>query len=295
MAVQERRRKAIERKSSFGRVTLITEPGTRFAARVEGLLINRSETGICVEVDKALPIGMLVQVEMRTEKGDAEQWEGSICWMTAAPAPTSGAGSYRAGVEARANTRQAVAAVESDDDLYEVLQVNPKADFDTIHRIYRMLAQRFHPDHKETGDAEKFQRLLNAYQVVSDPEKRAGYDVKRESARQRTWQVFGKNQGDGVVAEKRKRVQILAVLYRKRLRSPEAPHVVVREFEDVLGIEKEHMEFALWYLREKGYLQRTDNGRYLITAAGVDASEASEQGEQRERLALKGEVSPVVS
>lgn len=290
MAVQERRRKAVERKNSFGRVTLLTEPGSRFAANVEGLLINRSETGICVEVSKAMPIGMLVRVEMRGEQGDAEQWDGSICWMT-----TAANGNYRAGVEARANTRKAVQAVELEEDLYEVLQVNPKADFDTIHRIYRMLAQRYHPDHKETGDAEKFQKLLNAYQVISDPEKRAGFDVKRNAAKQTTWQVFGKQQGDGVAAERRKRTQILAVLYRKRLRSPDTPYVVLRDFEDVLGLEKEHMEFSLWYLREKGYLQRTDNGRYVITAAGVDASEADDLSERREILALKGEVSPIVS
>jgi predicted transcriptional regulator of viral defense system len=52
----------------------------------------------------------------------------------------------------------------------------------------------------------------------------------------------------------------------------------LREIEEVLGIEKEHLEFALWYLREKGFIQRTDNGRYAITALGVEFYEEIEGG-----------------
>jgi len=39
----------------------------------------------------------------------------------------------------------------SDPDFYEVLQLSPNADPDTVHRVFRVLAQRFHPDNKETG------------------------------------------------------------------------------------------------------------------------------------------------
>ncbi|MFN9975214.1 MAG: DnaJ domain-containing protein, partial [Phycisphaerae bacterium] len=65
--------------------------------------------------------------------------------------------------------------------------MNPKADFDTIHRVYRMLAQRYHPDHKESGDPDKFRRVIEAYRVLSDLEKRAAYDVKRAAALRQTW------------------------------------------------------------------------------------------------------------
>ena len=40
-------------------------------------------------------------------------------------------------------------------DYYEVLQVNEKADPETIHRVFRLMAQRFHPDNGETGNAER--------------------------------------------------------------------------------------------------------------------------------------------
>ena len=43
------------------------------------------------------------------------------------------------------------------DDYYETLQISPNADPDTVHRVYRLLAQRFHPDNKETGSDVRFQ------------------------------------------------------------------------------------------------------------------------------------------
>ena len=41
-------------------------------------------------------------------------------------------------------------------DYYEVLQASPTAEPEIIHRIYRLLAQRFHPDNQETGDPTAF-------------------------------------------------------------------------------------------------------------------------------------------
>ena len=41
-------------------------------------------------------------------------------------------------------------------DHYEALQVSPRADGDTIDRVFRHLAKRLHPDNQESGDAEIF-------------------------------------------------------------------------------------------------------------------------------------------
>src|SRR5262249_36748716 len=68
---------------------------------------------------------------------------------------------------------------DSQNDYYEVLQISPNADPDTIHRVYRLLAQRFHPDNQATGDADRFRLLSDAYHVLGDPERRARYDVQR--------------------------------------------------------------------------------------------------------------------
>src|SRR5690349_7912822 len=41
-------------------------------------------------------------------------------------------------------------------DYYEILQISRHADAETIHRVYRIMASRFHPDNPKTGDVEKF-------------------------------------------------------------------------------------------------------------------------------------------
>ena len=68
--------------------------------------------------------------------------------------------------------------------LLSFLHISPNADLDTIHRVYRLLAQRLHPDNQATGDSERFRALTEAYQVVGDPERRAQYDVHRPERQQ---------------------------------------------------------------------------------------------------------------
>jgi curved DNA-binding protein CbpA len=58
---------------------------------------------------------------------------------------------------------------------YEVLGVAKFADSLMLKRAYRSLAQKYHPD-KETGDAALFRQVQKAYEVLSDPERRAAYD-----------------------------------------------------------------------------------------------------------------------
>ena len=63
-------------------------------------------------------------------------------------------------------------------DYYEVLGVDRNADADTIKKAYRKLAIKYHPD-KNPGDKaaeEKFKEAAEAYDVLSNPEKRQKYD-----------------------------------------------------------------------------------------------------------------------
>ena len=155
------------------------------------------------------------------------------------------------------------------------MQISPNADLDTIHRVYRILAQRLHPDNHETGNAELFRVLTDAYQTLSDPEKRAAFDIEHRAARRLTWKIFDQTtSSQGVEAERRKRSGILALLYRKRISQPDQPAMSLKEFEDLLGVPKEHLEFTLWYLKEGQFVTRTDNGRHSITLKGVDLAES---------------------
>jgi DnaJ-class molecular chaperone len=60
-------------------------------------------------------------------------------------------------------------------DYYKVLGVSQNATAEEIKRAYRKLAHQYHPD-KDGGDAEKFKEINEAYQVLSDPQKRANFD-----------------------------------------------------------------------------------------------------------------------
>jgi curved DNA-binding protein CbpA len=164
----------------------------------------------------------------------------------------------------------------SDDfvDYYEVLQISPNAEYETIQRVFRLLAQRYHPDNRESGNEQTFQLLLKAYQELGDPTRRAAYDAHHREQVRLTWQIFDQDAApQGRDAERRKRSGILGLLYRKRQTTPAQPGMNIREMEDLLGIPKEHLEFSLWYLKETGDIRPGDNGRYMISAKGVESYE----------------------
>ena len=75
-------------------------------------------------------------------------------------------------------------------DYYEILQVSRRADPETIRGIYEFQAQRFHPNNEETGNAETFQAIEEAYEVLRDPLKRSAYDLSLQSFPKPRWQVL---------------------------------------------------------------------------------------------------------
>ncbi|HSP70655.1 MAG TPA: J domain-containing protein [Bryobacteraceae bacterium] len=165
-------------------------------------------------------------------------------------------------------------------DHYEVLQISPNADLETIRRVYRMQAQRFHPDNRDTGNAETFRRVSDAYEVLSDPQRRGEYDRDHREARRR--EALGVQEvpppAVPVMDEMQRREEILRLLYGRRFSHPEQPSLGLRDLEGLLNTPKGKLEFSLWYLKECGYLVRTDSARHTITIKGVQFSEALKTG-----------------
>jgi curved DNA-binding protein CbpA len=172
-------------------------------------------------------------------------------------------------------------------DHYEVLQISPNAQAETIQRVYRLLAQLYHPDNKETGDQSVFEQVLTAYRVLSDPESRAAYDVEHKVVSGLKWKIFDQSSSThGIEGEKRKRFGILSLLCTKRMNSPNSPALTIVELEQLLGCPREHLEMSLWYLSGTGQVQRGDSGRYALTVKGFEALEEQSENEPVSQLRM---------
>ena len=68
---------------------------------------------------------------------------------------------------------------------YEILEINEKASQEIIEKVYKVLVKKYHPDLQESAEAkakceEKIKEINEAYDVLSNPEKRSEYDAKLE-------------------------------------------------------------------------------------------------------------------
>ncbi len=179
-------------------------------------------------------------------------------------------------------------------DYYEILQISPNADPDTVHRVYRLMAQRYHPDNLETGDPSRFRQVTEAYQVLSQPESRAKYDVGYQQVRQERLQIVsdGNSVRSEFELEQMIRLTVLEALYAQRRTNPGNPGIFDLDMEALTGQSREHLEFTFWYLVSKNLIKRGDSSKIMITAEGVDHLETHfESTLQRKRLK---EPSPIV-
>jgi len=156
-------------------------------------------------------------------------------------------------------------------DYYELLQISPNAEAETIHRVYKMLAQRYHPDNPETGELSRFLLLNQAYEELSDPAKRIAYNAIYDGHRTQPIELFeSKEFAIGVDGEANRRMGILCLLYTRRRSNPDDPGISLLEFESIMSFPREHLLFTMWYLKERGYLRIDEASDYVITGPGVD-------------------------
>ena len=170
-------------------------------------------------------------------------------------------------------------------DHYETLQISANAEPETIHRVYRLLAQRFHPDNKESGDAKRFRELTEAYEVLSDPARRAQYDATHQQFRRERWKLVEAAEGDANYrAEQITRLTMLELLYTRRRTEPREPTLSILDIEALIGRPREHLEFSIWFLTQKRFVQRGDDSGLTITAEGVEYLENNIDGIAQNRL-----------
>lgn len=165
---------------------------------------------------------------------------------------------------------------------------------EVVERVYRKLAKRFHPDNPETGDAETFLRVAEAYRVLSDPRKRQEYDAERIATRTSPrFQFRSAEFFTGVLGEQNRRLAILCLLYRKRTSNYEFPGLSLFDLEQLTGCTQGELGFSIWYNCEKGFTRATDRD-YVLTAEGVDFVEKKLAEDRGELLAIAAGTNPPV-
>jgi hypothetical protein len=244
-----------------------SEDGMTRNADARGIDISRSG----IRVSSPLPIPPETVVFVRAHNGDT--LNGNAVVRHCLPHGDA----YAIGMAFQEETKATVTFPEDGDiNYYTFLQVSPKADWPTIHRIYRIMASRFHPDNPETGDPDKFLILQKALETLSDPNKRKAYDASLLSVETETMPIFELSEFvNGIDGEVNRRLGIVSLLYNRRRTSPHSPGISLLDLEKRMAMPREYLEFTIWYLKSKQYVTFGDNSELVLTALGVDYVESN--------------------
>jgi hypothetical protein len=77
---------------------------------------------------------------------------------------------------------------------------------------------------------------------------------------------------------------VLSLLYAARRRDPMHGGVGAVTLEKLLGVPRQHLEFPIWYLKKRGWVETMDNGQYGITVEGIDKLGDRDMAVPQERL-----------
>lgn len=171
-------------------------------------------------------------------------------------------------------------------DYYEILQLSPGAHPDSIDKMFRHFAQRYHPDNGTTGDRNMFELVIEAHDVLKDPGSRAKYDLRRHQLAEEHAILLDDLLGqDEFESDAKVQSKLLSMLYFKCRENVMQPGLGALEMLKLIDIPREQMDFHLWYLRGKGWISRTDEGLFAITVEGIDkAAEANNRESPQKRI-----------
>jgi len=178
-------------------------------------------------------------------------------------------------------------------DYYDLLQVSSNADTDTIERVYRHLAKKWHPDNKESADPDRFRLVVEAHRTLSNAETRAGYDVKYQDYWNSKWKLVSEvGSGTAFSDDRETRESLLSLLYVQRRRDTRHPGLSDYDMARLLGKPFELVEFHVWYLKAKGWVERLDTGQLAISAVGADQVEKNQLRLRNDHLLTAGGAAP---
>jgi curved DNA-binding protein CbpA len=178
-------------------------------------------------------------------------------------------------------------------DYYEILEISPNANSGTVERMFRYFAQRYHPDNRETGDRPHFDAIMEAYDVLNDPAKRAQYDVKRKANSDFRRKLLNEA-GDNKALQQDLDLQnkLLSIFYVRRRQDLANPGIGDMTLERLVGCPVEHLQFHLWYLKEKGWIRKTESGMFAITVDGVDRANSEQHSHADTHKLLTDQTAP---
>lgn len=177
-------------------------------------------------------------------------------------------------------------------DYYNILGVHPNCSSRSLETAYHFLAKKYHPDHTDKPDIDKFTDIIEAFRAINNPDKRAAYNTiySRE-----TGYVFSSveyENGDddpdehSALSDANAHRNILLFLYKRRREQARDAGVGRYYVQEMLKCSDELFEFHIWYLREKGFIATTEQGTLAITIEGVDHVISMSRNSLKERLLL---------
>jgi curved DNA-binding protein CbpA len=141
-------------------------------------------------------------------------------------------------------------------DYYDLMQISPSADLDTIQHVFRYLAKKWHPDYRK-GDPEQFKLLVEGHKTLTNTERRAAYDLRYQRFWENKWNLAAEaSDGQSIVDDSEVRTSLLSLYYVQRRSKMNDPGLGEMEVARLMRIPVHLIEFHIWYLKEKGWIQR---------------------------------------
>ncbi len=170
-------------------------------------------------------------------------------------------------------------------DCYEILEISPNANSETIERMFRYLAGRYHPDNRSTADRDRFDLVLQAHAILKDPLKRVEYDLDyKNHLGFRAELVEEASDNENVDRDVDIQNKLLSLFYVKRRKNLDDPGIGELELEHLLRCPVDHFRFNLWYMKEKKWITRTETGTFAITVEGIDYASFDSQNKAGRKL-----------